>query len=380
MSNKRQSIGQAQNNQYETIGNEFVYINPDPPTSGYFLAYDGATNLWSATAGGGGWPLLAPDGASGAPSYSFAGDPTTGFYRDAAGFPAVSDGGTQVTEFNSSGYVNFVDGSSASPSLTWNGDETTGIYHAYSGSTAFTSHGAFCGLFAGAQLTLPYNSSVTVPTLNFAGSSTTGFACSFDQLRIISAGLSVAAFNNADGLTMNGSKNVIVGVGAGSGIVEILNNGTALNPSLTIGSVGPTSGFYAPAANQLSTALGGIQTQLWKASSNTDLVQRNCSNGFQLGTGTVVKQMVTGTFTFSGPLTPGSGFTSTPITLTGFSAVPQILLSVTQGAGASAWDLVVVSVKSATSSSFTIQFQNPTVAGGGATTVGSVTVAWFAIA
>lgn len=73
-------------------------------TSGYFLQTDGAGNLTWAAAGGGGltWPLTAPDGTTGAPSYSWSSDSTKGFSYDATDGLTVLSGLLRLPN-NSSG-------------------------------------------------------------------------------------------------------------------------------------------------------------------------------------------------------------------------------------------------------------------------------------
>jgi hypothetical protein len=59
------------------------------------------------------WPLLAPDGAVGAPSYSFLSDPDTGFYWGSANQIRVAVGGAFALAFSS---VNLI--GAAIPSVT----------------------------------------------------------------------------------------------------------------------------------------------------------------------------------------------------------------------------------------------------------------------
>jgi len=61
------------------------------------------------------WPLLAPDGTAGAPSYSFASEPTSGLYRSVNGIYIARDSGNQ--------YVRVDD-----PIVFWNQPGGTGAY------------------------------------------------------------------------------------------------------------------------------------------------------------------------------------------------------------------------------------------------------------
>lgn len=74
--------------------NNFGIINC--ATNNQIMKYNTATGQWFCAndeAGGISWPLLAPDGTAGAPSYSFSADTNTGLFRSAADTLAITTGG-----------------------------------------------------------------------------------------------------------------------------------------------------------------------------------------------------------------------------------------------------------------------------------------------
>lgn len=81
------------------------------------------------------WPLLAPDGAVGAPSYSFANDTNSGVYRIGSDVIGVSCGGAKIAEFyGGAGVVAYNRfyaqsfGTEAGPAFTWNTSTSYGMY------------------------------------------------------------------------------------------------------------------------------------------------------------------------------------------------------------------------------------------------------------
>jgi len=122
------------------------------------------------------WPLLAPDGSAGAPSYSFKDDPDTGWYRGTSGgwtnFAVLAVGGNGVfgcnaslAEFNvtprpsgnntidfgqsgrswDDGYLNRIlagDGAAGTPSLTFQSDTDTGLFLAGAANPRIVAAGA----------------------------------------------------------------------------------------------------------------------------------------------------------------------------------------------------------------------------------------------
>lgn len=68
------------------------------------LTTDGSGGLsWEPVAGGASFPLLAPDGAFGAPSYSFADQATLGFYRIGSGSVALTNNNATYIQFDVTG-------------------------------------------------------------------------------------------------------------------------------------------------------------------------------------------------------------------------------------------------------------------------------------
>jgi hypothetical protein len=84
----------------------------------------------AATFGG---VILAPDGAVGAPAYSFSGDTDTGIYHYAANAIGIATGGVIRIYVDNSitqivGQVQFADGAVGTPSISFASDTDTGLY------------------------------------------------------------------------------------------------------------------------------------------------------------------------------------------------------------------------------------------------------------
>jgi len=114
----------------------FPNIVLDDATGGYnvqFSTSDGATTptftqvyFEDNVSFAGSDPLLLGDGTAGAPPYSFASEPTTGFYLAASGQLASTVLGNQIGVWNAQGLNIATSGESATPSLYLEGDIDTG--------------------------------------------------------------------------------------------------------------------------------------------------------------------------------------------------------------------------------------------------------------
>lgn len=69
-------------------------------SNGQFLTLTAGLPAWTSTIPAGSFPLLAPAGTAGAPSYSWSAEATTGIYRRAALTMSFASGGTGYIEFN----------------------------------------------------------------------------------------------------------------------------------------------------------------------------------------------------------------------------------------------------------------------------------------
>lgn len=84
--------------------------------------------------------ILGPDGAVGAPAYSFSSDTDLGFYRAAADIALLVANGAESARWSTQG-VGINNGSAASPSLSFSGDTNTGIYRIAADQLGFTEGG-----------------------------------------------------------------------------------------------------------------------------------------------------------------------------------------------------------------------------------------------
>ena len=74
-----------------------IYKWPEAPASSKVAQSDASGNIsWVAMGGGASFPLLAPAGSNGAPSYSFVDYPTLGIYEDGGDLVIGKDGGESI--------------------------------------------------------------------------------------------------------------------------------------------------------------------------------------------------------------------------------------------------------------------------------------------
>ena len=91
---------------------------------------------------------LGPDGAVGAPTYSFTNSTTTGIYSDAANSMSFATSGTQRLDIDSGGIKGKVAfqapyGSAGAPGVAFDGDSDTGMYRLSANRLGFSCGGAF---------------------------------------------------------------------------------------------------------------------------------------------------------------------------------------------------------------------------------------------
>ena len=92
-------------------------------------------------------PFSAPAAVVGAPSYSFTGDPNTGIYSPAADQIALATVGVQRANVHAAGVDATVafrgpNGAIGAPTFSFTGDPDTGMYSAGGGIIGFSSNGA----------------------------------------------------------------------------------------------------------------------------------------------------------------------------------------------------------------------------------------------
>jgi hypothetical protein len=91
-------------------------------------------------------PIVGPNGAATAPSYSFSGDPNTGMYSGGADVLAFSTGGTsrlQITTANLTSTIPIIVpvGSAVAPSYSFSGDPNTGVFSSAADTIDFSTGG-----------------------------------------------------------------------------------------------------------------------------------------------------------------------------------------------------------------------------------------------
>lgn len=111
----------------------------------------------SATASGASFPLLAPNGTAGAPSYSFSGETNTGLYSVGANEIGFTTAGILRLSVSDSKITATIpiwasNGSAASPSISFSGDINTGFYREGSDKFTVTTGGVEAASFAGQHI------------------------------------------------------------------------------------------------------------------------------------------------------------------------------------------------------------------------------------
>jgi hypothetical protein len=109
-------------------------------------AGSGAAPTWQ-TPSAASFPLLAPNGTVGAPSYSFTNDTDTGVYLDGVGQLSFAVAGGRnftctATVFQHDVVTRIVDGAAATPGLAFNNDPDTGMYRSSANRIEFAAAGA----------------------------------------------------------------------------------------------------------------------------------------------------------------------------------------------------------------------------------------------
>ena len=202
------------------------------------------------------------DGTVGAPSFAFASQTNTGFYREQANSFSATSNGVRVASFyniNSvdvgvlaviGGFISGIDGTAAQPCWRWDSDSNSGIYRIGADHFGFatagtlrwqiTSAGEFAVLGGANNQILASAGTVSAPAYSFnvAGATDTGiYQTGTGSIRFASDGV-----------------NVISVIGTG---LEVGLNGSAASPAINWGA-DPDTGIYRVSANVLGIAVGGV--------------------------------------------------------------------------------------------------------------------------
>jgi hypothetical protein len=227
------------------------YLN-DPDTGFYWYTSNniamsiGGVQTWelNSTAMYTKTPTHAPDGSAAAPTYSFVNDPDTGVARIAANRFALVTGGVSAWQVDSAAQwftdvatatIRGADGSAALPAYSFNSDPDTGIYRTGTNTIGFASAGSLVLSLGSAQAYF-LDGTAGSPGVSFLNDPDTGF------YRINSGVIGIA--------TNGGLRLAIDTVGVG------VADGTISEPGLNFIS-DTNTGFFRPGADQLTLALGG---------------------------------------------------------------------------------------------------------------------------
>lgn len=155
---------------------------------------------WAAAAVTLSQPLLTANGAVGAPSHSFTNFSTTGWYAAAGPLLSAAVGGVEIVRLSGSSVL-IPAGSAGTPALNFNGFTTTGLYAAAGPVLGLSVGGTAVMTLAAASVTsaqplLGPNGSAAAPTYAFTNFSTTGwFAATGPLLSASIGGTEVARFS-----------------------------------------------------------------------------------------------------------------------------------------------------------------------------------------
>jgi hypothetical protein len=213
-------------------------------------------------------PVHAPDGAVGAPAYSFTDHTDTGVFMSGSNLALSRDGAVALSVGASLNVYKNTDmltsntafrgpstNSAANPSFTWTNDPDTGLYREGTNSVGVTCGGSNVMTvgssvldYVGTQLLMTngritaHDGTVGAPTYSFLTDGDTGMYRGGTNVVRLAAG-------GVDGLAV--SKNATTGEGQ----VQI-EDGTDADPAITFVSDTDT-GIHAPAANNLAISTGG---------------------------------------------------------------------------------------------------------------------------
>lgn len=194
----------------------------------------------------GSFPLLAPNGTAGAPSYSFSGDTNTGIYSVGADNLGISTGGAlrfdvSTTDVTSTVPIYNANGTAAAPSMTFASTTDLGFYRLAADAVGITSLGVLRAYINTNALTMQgikiLNTAGTaaLPSYSFELDPNTGIYSNTADTLGFSAGGAAAT------LTSNGFD---------------LVNGTAALPAYSFTS-DPNSGLYRVGADNIGISTNG---------------------------------------------------------------------------------------------------------------------------
>lgn len=183
------------------------------------------------------------------PSFSWATDTDTGFYRSAPNNFDITAGGTQALNINSGGIFVGVAGTAAAPSLSWIADTNTGFYNLSADAIGLTLGGSQQCTWTTANFTCNLTTyfpdgSVSVPSVSFTNDTNTGmFLSGIDAI----------------GFACGGSSRLRIGPTSCDFVNKIRGQASDTAASPTFSWVlDSDTGMYNSATNSITFATNGI--------------------------------------------------------------------------------------------------------------------------
>jgi len=221
------------------------------------------------------YPLTAPDGSAGAPSYSFSSATNTGVWYSASSLNLAVGGGTRLAVTLNGAQA--IDGSAAGPGYAFLNDTNTGMYRVTTDTIGFSAGNGLRMSISSTEIVStepfrgPDGASVT-PTYSFASDNNSGmYSSGADEITLV----------------VGNNENVVLSSSALTPSVPIRAiNGTSLAPAYSFDLVGAddTGMYLASGGGNLGFSSNGTITVIFGSTLIETEVPVNIDNDGSLGT------------------------------------------------------------------------------------------------
>lgn len=214
--------------------------------------FSGAITVASCTGCAGSFPLLAPNGSTAAPSYSFTDETNTGIIRDGNGYIGFVDGGSQLLAvgggaIRASSQFSSTNGTAASPGIAFFSQSNLGLFRHNTDTLGLAASGRLAVAVRDSQvLATPGRNGK--PSYSFLGDDDTGIFWQSADVLALGAGGANRVRVDAGGLYVN-------------------SNGSQATPAVRISDTG--IGFYKQGngTDTLAVVTGATTRFRWAGST-----------------------------------------------------------------------------------------------------------------